>query len=82
MIEFTLSDLNRRPGEIVEAALAGPVCLTRHGRRKLVILQMDRYEDLLKLGETVEVEQPRLPNRSGLAGLNSLGSSNEDWHDE
>jgi plasmid maintenance system antidote protein VapI len=32
MKSFSLSELNRHPGEIVDAALAAPVSLTKHGK--------------------------------------------------
>ena len=82
MLEFTLSDLNRKPGEIVEAALAGPVYLTRHGRRKLVILPVDRYEDLLQSGEREKPAQQKPAAGGGLASLNALNVQQEDWRGE
>ena len=47
MKSFSLSELNRHPGEIVDAALAGPVSLTKHGKPKLVVMDAVRYEILM-----------------------------------
>lgn len=44
MKNFSFSDLNRRPGEVLDAALAEPVTLTRHGKPKLVVMNADLFE--------------------------------------
>ena len=44
MKSFSLSELNRHPGEIVDAALAAPVGLTKPGKRKLVMMDAQMYE--------------------------------------
>jgi prevent-host-death family protein len=82
MLKFTLSDLNRRPGEVVEAALAGPVCLTRHGRDKLVIIHMNRYEELLGTDMKQQTDRSRPAAGAGLAHLNDLKPQQEDWQGE
>lgn len=82
MLEFTLSDLNRRPGEVAEAALTEPVCLTRHGRRKLVILHMDRYEELVGRSVSRNIAEPKSTKGRGLAQLNAVEAQHEDWPDE
>ena len=46
MKSFTFSDLNRQSGEIVDAALAGAVSLTKRGKRKLVVMNSDVYDRL------------------------------------
>lgn len=46
MAQFSLTDLSNRPGEVVEAAIRGPVDITRHGKRKFVLLSADRYDEL------------------------------------
>lgn len=48
MKSFTLTELSRNSGEIVEAAFAGPVALTKHGKAKLVVLPSALYETLTK----------------------------------
>jgi prevent-host-death family protein len=55
MKSFSLSELNRAPGQIVDAALAAPVGLTKHGKRKLVVMNAVEYE-LLKHGKAFRVE--------------------------
>jgi prevent-host-death family protein len=46
MKSFSLSELNRQPGEIVDAAMAAPVSLTKRGKPKLVMMPFDVYERL------------------------------------
>jgi prevent-host-death family protein len=55
MKSFSLSELNRHPGEIVDAALAEPVALTKHGKRKLVVMDAVTY-DILKHGKAFRLE--------------------------
>jgi prevent-host-death family protein len=55
MKSFSLSELNRAPGQIVDAALAAPVGLTKHGKRKLVVMNAVEYE-LLKHGKAFRIE--------------------------
>jgi antitoxin Phd len=51
MAQFSLTDLNNRPGEVIEAAIRGPVDLTRHGKRKFVLLSADRYDEIVARGD-------------------------------
>jgi antitoxin Phd len=46
MARFSLTDLRNKPSEVVEAALKGPVEITRHGKRKVVLLAADYYDRL------------------------------------
>jgi prevent-host-death family protein len=46
MERFTVTRLNRTPGQILDAAHRGPVELTERGRRKFVILAADHYDRL------------------------------------
>lgn len=46
MLKFTARDLQRRCGEIQDAALRQPVAITRNGRSRLVMLSIDEYERL------------------------------------
>jgi prevent-host-death family protein len=55
MKSFSLSELNRHSGEIVDAALAEPVGLTKHGKRKLVMMNAVTYE-ILKHGKAFRIE--------------------------
>ncbi len=76
MKTFSLSELNRHPGEIVDAALAGPVSLTKHGKPKLVVMDAVRYE-ILKHGKSFRMEDApdADPERTdGSAGRNIEGA--------
>ena len=46
MRTFSLSELNRQSGEVVDAALVSPVGLTKRGKRKLVLMNAEIYEML------------------------------------
>ena len=46
MARFSLTDLRNKPSEVVEAALKGPVEITRHGKRRAVLLAADYYDRL------------------------------------
>jgi prevent-host-death family protein len=50
-LEFTSQDLQKRSGEIADAALLEPVSITYHGRRRLVIMSTAEYERLQKAAE-------------------------------
>jgi prevent-host-death family protein len=72
MKSFSLSELNRAPGQIVDAALAAPIELTKHGKRKLVVMNAVEYE-LLKHGKAFRVEDaPDVINDILLEGLNEI----------
>ncbi|WMT91955.1 type II toxin-antitoxin system Phd/YefM family antitoxin [Pelagibacterium sp. H642] len=47
MRTVSLSDLNRRPGEIVDMALAAPLVLTKHGRQAVVMMSAEAYNSLV-----------------------------------
>lgn len=51
MLKFSLTDLNRNPGAIFEAAHRGPVELTGRGKRKFILLAAEDYDRI--------VSQPR-----------------------
>lgn len=51
MKQFSFSDMNRLSGEILEAALNEPVALTKYGKQRLVIVQADRYRNLVGRAE-------------------------------
>jgi antitoxin Phd len=46
MARFSLTELSNKSGEVVEAAFKGPVEITRHGKRKFVLLTADDYDRL------------------------------------
>ena len=47
MKKFTFSDLSRRSGDVLDAALAGPVSLVKRGKAKLVLMPAEDYERLV-----------------------------------
>jgi prevent-host-death family protein len=49
---FSLTDLSNKSGEVIEAAFKGPVEITRHGKRKFVLLTADDYDRLAKAADT------------------------------
>ena len=44
MKSFTLTDLNNRPGNVIDAASRAPISLTKHGRPRFVVMSVDDYE--------------------------------------
>lgn len=60
MRTFSLSDLNRQSGEVVDAALVAPVSLTKRGKPKLVVLNVETYE-LLAHGKSFRIEDAPEP---------------------
>jgi antitoxin Phd len=44
---FSLTDLSNRSGEVVEAALRGPVEITRRGKPKFMLLTAEDYDRLV-----------------------------------
>jgi antitoxin Phd len=46
MASYTLTELNNRSGEVVEAAHEGPVDITSRGKRKFVILTAAQFDRL------------------------------------
>jgi antitoxin Phd len=49
---FSLTDLSNRSGEVVEAALRGPVEITRRGKRKFMLLTAEDYDRLVSAPDT------------------------------
>lgn len=68
MREFALSDLSRRQGDLVDAALVAPISLTKHGKRKLVLLSVEAYESLVG-SDALGSKSPAPKRKSLLAGL-------------
>lgn len=46
MKTFTLTDLNRVAGDIIDAAMMEPVTLTKYGKERLVVLNAELYHRL------------------------------------
>ena len=55
MKSFSFSDLNRQSGEVLDAALAGPVELTKRGKPKIVMMPVAIYE-ILARGRAFTIE--------------------------
>lgn len=51
MKEFTFSDLSRRSGDVLDAAMAGKVSLAKRGKAKVVMMPMDEYERLERMAK-------------------------------
>lgn len=46
MTRFSLTDLNNKSGEVVEAAYSGPVEITSRGKRKFILMTASQYDRL------------------------------------
>lgn len=53
MITTTSRDFQRHFGHYQDEALKQPVCITKNGREKLVILSADEYKQLKRRARTV-----------------------------
>jgi len=47
MKSFSFSDLSRKSGDVLDAALAGPVSLIKRGKPKVVMLPVEEYQKLV-----------------------------------
>lgn len=45
---YTTSDLSRRSGDIIAEALRHPVTLTQRNRPRLIVLNIEAYEEMRK----------------------------------
>lgn len=72
MKSFTLSDLNRRSGKVLNAALAGPVTLTRHGKPKLVVLSVEDYQALTYPRAYTVANAPQHVHDELMAGIDEI----------
>jgi antitoxin Phd len=52
MSHYSLTDLGNKSGEIAEAAIRGPVTITRRGKRKFVLLAAEDYDRLVDAAGT------------------------------
>lgn len=48
MRQFSFTDVNRQPGEVLDAAMDQPVLLTRRGKEKLVIVRAELFRSLIE----------------------------------
>ncbi|MCO6389371.1 type II toxin-antitoxin system prevent-host-death family antitoxin [Aliihoeflea sp. 40Bstr573] len=49
MKEFTFSDLSRRSGDVLDAALVEKVALAKRGKPKVMMMPIDEYERLERM---------------------------------
>lgn len=52
---YSTSDLSRRSGDIIAEALRHPVTITQRHKPRLVLLNIDDYEELLERGSSRNV---------------------------
>lgn len=81
MSTYTLTDLSNRSGEVVEAAFRGPVDITKHGRRKLVLLTAEHFDRLVGRGTQRAHHVDDLTDderRDLLAGLAAVAGDDDD----
>ena len=62
---YSTSDLSRRSGDIIAEALRHPVTLTQRNKPRLVVLNIEEYEEMrkradprrvIKIGDLTEIE--------------------------
>jgi prevent-host-death family protein len=52
---YSTSDLSRKSGDIIAAALRRPVIITQHSKPRLVLLSIEDYRHLTARADTREV---------------------------
>lgn len=74
MKSFTFSDMNRQSGEILEAALKGPIKLTKRGKDKLVVLPASQFKAMAaRSSQSFTVENaPQHVNDELMKGLDRI----------
>jgi prevent-host-death family protein len=72
MRTFSLSDLSRQSGDVVDAALVGPVRLTKHGKPKLVVMSVEAYDQLDQLRAFTVAGAPDHIHEELMQGLKDL----------
>lgn len=72
MKSFTLSDLNRQSGEVVDAAMVAPVSLTKRGKPKLVMMPYEVYERLSMIRAYALEDAPDNVNEELLEALDEI----------
>lgn len=72
---YSTTDLNKRLGDVLDAAARSPVSITRHGKPRYVIASADYFERLKGMAETRSVfRTAEIPK----AMLDALLESNAD----
>jgi prevent-host-death family protein len=75
MKTFSLTELSNKSGEVVEAAIRGPVDITSRGKRKFVLMTADDFDRLRERGTQRAYRTDRLNGQereSFLAGLDEI----------
>nr|WP_314262330.1 type II toxin-antitoxin system prevent-host-death family antitoxin [uncultured Devosia sp.] len=80
MREFSLSALNRRPGEIADQAMIEPVMLRKHGRPQVVMMSAEYYEKLMGQRISTEAKSPA-EKVSVWSGMRFRGGASADEGD-
>jgi prevent-host-death family protein len=53
--EFTTSDLSRRSGDVIAEALRHPVTIRQRNKPRLVLMNIDEYEEMRRRADTRRV---------------------------
>jgi prevent-host-death family protein len=75
MKTFSLTELNNKSGEVIEAAFRGPVDITSRGKRKFVLMTADDFDRLREHGAQRAYRTDRLSGEERelfLAGLDEV----------
>lgn len=73
MKSFSFSDLNRQSGEVLDAALAGPVTLNKRGKARLVMMSVEAYDRLVRLQRAFTLETaPDWVHDELMAGIDEI----------
>lgn len=73
MKSFSFSDLNRQSGEVLDAALAGPITLEKRGKPRLVVMSVEAYQRLAKLQRAFTIENaPDAVHDELMAGIGEI----------
>jgi len=64
MKTYSFSEMNRASGDILDAALAEPVALTKRGKEKLIIVSTDVWEKVLNRAKSKAYTLENAPQNS------------------
>ncbi len=64
MKRYSFSEMNRASGDILDAALAEPVALTKRGKEKLIIVSTDLWEKVLNSAKSKAYTLENAPQSS------------------
>lgn len=82
LLKFSLSDLNRRSGELTDKALKAPVLLTKHGRPQLVLMSADHYEMLSGQKLSPAAPPSQAFGKMRLSGLRTQVSDDSEYPED